>query len=99
MSFGCHRLRLAPNPTEPLGVEVTRTFETADELYATETPGGESALAGHRGPYNRLNEAHNAIEKWMAVNRRETAGHSWEIYGDPRPDPDDTETTVVHLLK
>jgi hypothetical protein len=35
----------------------------------------------------------------MAANRRESAGHAWEIYGDPTPDPVDTETTVVHLLK
>jgi hypothetical protein len=45
-----------------------------------------------------MNEAHNAIGKWMAANRRESAGHSWEIYGDPTPDPADTETTVVYLL-
>jgi hypothetical protein len=46
-----------------------------------------------------MNEAHDAIRKWMAVNRRESAGRSWEIYGDPKPDPADTETTVVYLLK
>jgi effector-binding domain-containing protein len=44
-------------------------------------------------------QAYNAIEKWMAANRRESAGHSWEIYGDSTPDQADTETTVVHLLK
>ena len=38
-----------------------------------------------------MNEAHDAIRKWMAENRRESAGHSWEIYGDPAPDPADTE--------
>ena len=81
------------------GVEVTRTFETTGEVYATETPGGEAAVAVHRGPYNRLHEAHDAIAKWMAANRRESAGHSWEIYGDPMPDPSETETTVVYLLK
>jgi hypothetical protein len=31
----------------------------------------------------------------MAANQRESAGHSWEIHGDPMPDPADTETTVV----
>ena len=81
------------------GVEVTRTFETAGEVYATETPGGEAAVAVHRGAYNRMNEAYDAIEKWMAANHRESSGHVWEIYGDPTPDPADTETTVVHLLK
>jgi effector-binding domain-containing protein len=81
------------------GVEVTRTFEPAGEVYATETPGGEAAVAVHRGPYDRMNEAYNAIDEWMATNRRESAGYSWEIYGDPTPDPVDTETTIVHLLK
>jgi hypothetical protein len=46
-----------------------------------------------------MNEAYDAIDTWMAANRRESAGHSWEIYGDPTPDPAHTETTVVHLLK
>ena len=81
------------------GVEVTRTFERAGEVYAIETPGGEAAVAVHRGPYQRLNQAYQAIDEWMAANQRESAGHSWEIYGDPTPDPADTETTVVHLLK
>ena len=92
-----------PQPGAPIlcdfGVEVTRTFETAGEVYATETPMGEAVVAVHRGPYSRMKEAYNAIEEWMAVNRRESAGCAWEIYGDPAPDPAATETTVVHLLK
>jgi AraC family transcriptional regulator len=81
------------------GVEVTREFETVGEIYATETPAGQAAVAVHRGPYNMMNVAYDAIERWMAVNRRESAGHSWEIYGDPTPDPADSETTLFHLLK
>jgi effector-binding domain-containing protein len=81
------------------GVEVARTFETAGEVYLTETPAGEAAVAVHRGAYNRMNETHKAIVEWMTANRRESAGRSWEIYADPTPDPTDTETTVVYLLK
>jgi effector-binding domain-containing protein len=101
-----HNIFLYHNPSQPgaqilcdFGVEVTRTFETAGEVHATETPGGEAAVAVHRGPYNRMNEAHDAIRTWMAANRRESAGQSWEIYGDPTPDPANTETTIVYLLK
>jgi hypothetical protein len=101
-----HNIFLYHHSSEPgapilcdFGVEVTRTFETAGEVYATETPGGEAAIAVHRGPYDRMNEAYNAIDKWIAANWRQSAGHLWEIYGDPTPDPLDTETTVVHLLK
>ena len=80
-------------------VRLTRAFETAGEVYATETPEGEAAVAVHRGPYNRLNETHHAIGEWMAANQRESAGVSWEIYGDPTPEPAETETTIVYLLK
>jgi effector-binding domain-containing protein len=101
-----HNVFLYHHPTQPgapilcdFGVEVMRAFESEGEVHAIETPGGEAAVAVHRGPYNRMKEAHDAIGKWMAENRRESAGHSWEIYGDPTPDPADTETTVVYLLK
>ena len=72
-----HNIFLYHHPARPdapivcdFGVEVTRTFETAGEVYATETPAGEAAIAVHHGPYNRMNEAHDAIRKWMAANRR-----------------------------
>ncbi|NUR99509.1 MAG: hypothetical protein HOV67_30155 [Kribbellaceae bacterium] len=80
------------------GVEVTRTFDAAGEVYPTRTPGGEVAVAVHRGSYD-LTDAYDAINRWMASNHRESAGHTWEIYGDPTPDPAGTETTVLHLLR
>jgi effector-binding domain-containing protein len=101
-----HNIFLYHHPLRPdlpiqcdFGVEVTRGFDRTEEVYPTQTPAGEAAVAVHRGPYSRLNDAYEAIEKWMAANKRESAGHSWEIYGDPTPDPAETQTTVVRLLK
>jgi len=101
-----HNIFLYHHPTQPgapivcdFGVEVTRAFETAGEVYATETPGGEAAVALHHGRYDRMNETHDAIRKWMVLNGRDSAGRSWEIYGDPTPNPAATETMIVYLLK
>jgi effector-binding domain-containing protein len=101
-----HNIFLYHQPKQPgapilcdFGVEVTRTFETAGEVYATETPTGEAAVVVHRGSYDRMNDAYDAVKKWMLATGRESAGVSWEIYGDPTPNPADTETTIVHLLK
>jgi len=46
-----------------------------------------------------MNEAYIAIEDRIAAHGRESAGYTWEIYGDPTPDPAEIETTVVRLLK
>ncbi len=101
-----HNIFLYQHPSQPgapmrcdFGVEVTRAFQAEGEVHATETPAGDAAVAIHRGPYDRMHESHAAIGAWMAANRRESAGWSWEIYGDPTPDPAETETTIVYLLK
>lgn len=100
-----HNVFLYHHPKAPgapklcdFGVEVTRRFDTVDEVFATATPAGEAAVTVHRGSYGRLFEAHYTIARWMAASGRASAGQSWEIYGDPMPDPADTETTVIYLL-
>ncbi len=84
--------------TVAFGVEVLRPFDPSGEVMPIQTPSGEVATAVHRGPYDRLHEAHAAIEAWRTREGRSFAGTSWEIYGDPTPDPDETETTVCYLL-
>jgi effector-binding domain-containing protein len=81
------------------GVEVSRKFEPAGEVYATETPAGMVAVAVHLGAYDRMKETHDAIHAWREANNRAFAGKSWEIYGDWSDDPSKLETTIMYLLK
>jgi len=90
--------RSAPMDVD-FGVEVTRSFEKAGGVYATETPAGEAATAVHVGPYDRLKETHDAIHAWAEAHDRQFAGRSWEIYGDWSDDPSKLETTVLYLLR
>jgi effector-binding domain-containing protein len=81
------------------GVEVVQKFEPAGEIRPVWTPAGEVATALHVGPYEKMHPAHQAIRDWMAANHRESAGWSWEIYGDWTEDPAKFETTILYLLK
>lgn len=47
----------------------------------------------------KMKEAYRAIDEWDGIEPKGIAGHWWEIYGDPRADPADTETAVIHPLK
>ena len=80
------------------GVQVTRSFDPAGEVYPTETPAGEAAVAVHVGPYDRMKATHDAIHAWREANHRTFAGKSWEIYGDWTDDPSKLETTILYLL-
>ena len=80
------------------GVEVSRAFEPEGEIVFTHTPAGIAASTVHVGPPDRLAEANAAIEAWCRANDRSIAGVSWEIYGDPGPDPAAFEVTVFYLL-
>lgn len=79
--------------------QASEAVKHARKLITADEPVGEAATAVHRGSYERMDEAYRALEEWMTANRRASAGCSWEIYGDRTPDPDNAETTMVHLLK
>jgi AraC family transcriptional regulator len=67
------------------------------EVRADVLPGGLVATATHTGPYDKLNEAHAAIQQWMEAERLRSAGAPWEVYvTDPadHPDPKDWKTDL-----
>ncbi|MFN8638241.1 MAG: GyrI-like domain-containing protein [Dehalococcoidia bacterium] len=103
---GGHNVFLYRHPSAPgellevaFGVEVARSFDPAGEVVETSTPGGDAAVAVHRGDYGGLGAAHEAIRAWVTSNGRNAGRWSWEIYGDPADDPGRTETTVAYLLE
>ncbi|MDZ4760729.1 MAG: GyrI-like domain-containing protein [Alphaproteobacteria bacterium] len=97
-----HEPELAQTSTRSLidfGVEVTRAFEGEGDVACVETPGGEAAVAVHRGPYLGMKTAHDAIHRWCAENGRGIGAFSWEIYSDWNEDPARLETTIFYLLR
>lgn len=80
------------------GVQATRPFAQAGEVFSTETPAGRVVTALHLGPYERMGETHDAIKSWMAANKLASGGQSWEIYGDWTDDPAKLETHIEYLL-
>jgi AraC family transcriptional regulator len=77
--------------------------DTSDEpgVIAGELPGGLMATATHSGPYEKLSEAHAAVQVWIEAQGLAAAGAPWESYvTDPAdyPDPKDWKTDVFWPL-
>ncbi len=80
------------------GVEVVRPFVGDGDVACVTTPAGEAAVVVHRGSYERLGAAHQALRQWCAANGRTIGAHSLEIYGDWSDDPEKLETRIEYLL-
>ena len=72
-----------------------------DSIEAGELPAGPAAVALHIGPYEKLGEAHKAIESWIGEAGHKPGSAPYELYlTDPGevPDPADWKTKVVWPL-
>ena len=79
------------------GLPVAGPAQGDGEIELGSLVGGRVATTIHKGPYDQLSQAHQAIEKWLAENGEQAAGGPWEAYvTDPGevPDPADWETEV-----
>jgi AraC family transcriptional regulator len=73
-----------------------------DGIEALAIPAGRAVVAIHRGPYDRLPESYQEIEKWMRGQGLTAAGAPWETYlTDPgdHPDPATWETEIVQPVR
>jgi hypothetical protein len=81
------------------GVLVAQHFGPSGNVICTATPGGQVATTIHLGPYNRLGEAHDAIQNWCRAQALVIAGPFWEVYDHWNDDPAKLRTDVFYLLK
>ena len=86
-------------PHVEVGVELIAPCVLDSPVIQSALPAGEVAMSVHRGPYQELGVAHDAVTRWCAANARSLAGPRWEIYGDWREDPAELETEVYYLLR
>jgi AraC family transcriptional regulator len=81
------------------GMPVTAHVATqaAGDVLAEMLPGGLVASTTHAGAYDKLSEAHAAVQQWIEAEGCTAAGAPWEVYTtDPAdyPDPKDWKTEV-----
>ena len=85
-------------PSVEVGIEVHVPFTASGHVVASALPAGPAVMTIHRGPYDGLGLAHQAIHDWCKRNDRRLAGPRWEIYGDWHDDPAQLMTEVYYLL-
>lgn len=79
------------------GLPVAAAAQGEGDVLAGTLPAGPAATTIHTGPYDRLNEAHTALEAWLEEKALKSAGDPWEVYlTDPGevPDPEQWQTAV-----
>ena len=85
-----------------VGAEVTAPFAGNERIHCSQLPAGRTAHTIHFGPYQRLGDAHTAIQKWCDQHGSRRTGVCWELYGhwldEWNSDPSQIRTDVYYLL-
>jgi effector-binding domain-containing protein len=84
-----------------IGFPVKRPLEGNEEIKAVSQPAGKYAMTMHKGPYNKVRPAYNALTKKVKDEGYQTTGVAYEYYFN---DPGNTKgsdllTQVVFPLK
>jgi effector-binding domain-containing protein len=71
------------------GLPVAKALAEKGDIKASSLPGGTVATTVHVGPYEKLGEAHEALQSWARKNGKKATGGVWEYYlTDPGQEPD-----------
>ena len=85
-------------PNAEVGVLVTRTFEPEGRVVPSVLPAGKVVRTIHRGDYDGLAGAHEAVRQWCDDNDTPVTGVRYEIYGDWFDDVSKVETEVAWFV-
>jgi effector-binding domain-containing protein len=85
-------------PDVEVGVQVAGPFAAVGRVVPSVLPAGRVVATVHRGPYDRLGAAHDAVHRWAVANGHVLTRVRWEIYGDWAEDPAELETAVCWLV-
>jgi effector-binding domain-containing protein len=80
------------------GFPVSKKLPDEGELKCTIIPGGKYVTTVHRGSYDTMVPAYNALNEWIKDNGYEATGIAYEYYlNDPSADPSIVAETEVRL--
>jgi effector-binding domain-containing protein len=81
------------------GVRVTAAFTGDSTVSCSRSPAGPAVMVTHRGAYDGIPTAYEALRGWARENDRDLAAVSWEVYGHWTENPEDLQTDIWWLLK
>jgi AraC family transcriptional regulator len=84
------------------GFPVSEPVRAEGRIEPGELPGGRAAITVHRGSYEDLQTAHDALGEWVLAHDHDPGGPVWEVYASgpqQHDDPARWETEVVWPLR
>jgi effector-binding domain-containing protein len=97
---GCRNVMLYLDdvPNVEVGVLLDQPCPLTGRVTASALPAGTAATALHRGPFQDVGRAHDAVLRWCETQRHRLSGTRWEIYGPHDDDPAKQWVEVYWLL-
>jgi AraC family transcriptional regulator len=95
-------LEWGPVITIEAGMPIAAPVPGDGDVAADTLPGGQAAMTTHAGAYNKLTEAHAAVQAWIEEHGLAASGAPWESYvTDPAdyPDPKDWKTEIFWPIR
>jgi effector-binding domain-containing protein len=86
-------------PHVEIGVEAAGPFAPIGRVVPSTLPPGRIATTTHRGRYQVLGAAHEAVIGWCDRHGLQRTGVRWEIYGHWTPIVAEQEVEVYWLLR